>query len=493
MKYNSIKFVKQKRADVLSRALRRSFSGKKLLKLLFWRKRRRRHKAAIFIFNTYDFGGQKFKRRKLTRYARLVIEKQKLRAFYSVLTERQIKSYLKKASKLYPTNMSGRSLIFDVFFSLLEARLDIAVFRLHFAKTILESRQLVSHKKIKVNGRIVNKGGYLLSPGDIVEITGPEQKRVLKDLFERVAASDSGMRRFRVGHLLRKIFRKWYGLRISFKGGLLNFFDASFDAKRSKVNSIRFDTQVTMPGNRPGAHFLQRISYDSVVQFKSDKTRLLNSNLIIQAPEQEMNDIGLYDWRVVPLYLDRDLFFFFEHLNFKETARWFLGVSLRWICGRNKFRAGWYWSRRFKRRGKFRRRRFYKFKHLLELSFMHKLSEIGTSKGVPFALENMYKFDGTRRRASTVKPWHYKRYKRTYRRSLSKESFRLLQKMFFGHRRSRFGYTSFPVLFPVPRMYEVDYSTGAGVYVGSYSYENVPFTAHLKPYLFYQFYLKSGF
>lgn len=89
-------------------------------------------------------------------------EKQKVRRIYGIL-ERQFKTYFKKATRL--KGSTGENLL-----KLLERRLDNVVYRMGFGSTRAEARQLVSHRCILVNGKVVNIPSYLLLPGDIVSV-----------------------------------------------------------------------------------------------------------------------------------------------------------------------------------------------------------------------------------------------------------------------------------------------------------------------------------
>jgi len=89
-------------------------------------------------------------------------EKQKVRRIYGIL-ERQFENYFKKATRL--KGSTGDNLL-----KLLERRLDNVVYRMGFGSTRAESRQLVSHRCILVNGKIVNIPSYLCSPGDVVSV-----------------------------------------------------------------------------------------------------------------------------------------------------------------------------------------------------------------------------------------------------------------------------------------------------------------------------------
>ncbi len=89
-------------------------------------------------------------------------EKQKVRRIYGIL-ERQFENYFKKALRL--KGSTGENLL-----RLLERRLDNVVYRMGFGSTRAEARQLVTHRAILVNGKVVNIPSYLLSPGDVVSI-----------------------------------------------------------------------------------------------------------------------------------------------------------------------------------------------------------------------------------------------------------------------------------------------------------------------------------
>ncbi len=107
-------------------------------------------------------GGPGQRRPRLSDYGVQLREKQKLRRMYGVL-ERQFRNYYKKASKV--KGSTGENLL-----RMLEARLDNVVYRMGFASTRAEARQLVSHRGIVVNDRIVNIPSYQLKAGDKVAV-----------------------------------------------------------------------------------------------------------------------------------------------------------------------------------------------------------------------------------------------------------------------------------------------------------------------------------
>jgi small subunit ribosomal protein S4 len=103
------------------------------------------------------------RRSRLSDYAVQLREKQKVRRFYGVL-EKQFRNYYKKAEK--QKGATGENLL-----RLLETRLDNVVYRMGFGSTRAESRQLVSHKSITVNGETVNIPSYQVQPEDVIGVT----------------------------------------------------------------------------------------------------------------------------------------------------------------------------------------------------------------------------------------------------------------------------------------------------------------------------------
>jgi len=110
------------------------------------------------------------KRTRLTDFGIQLRAKQKLRRIYGIL-ERQFRKYYKLAAS--KKGATGENLL-----QLLESRLDNVVYRLGFASTRAEARQLVSHKSIKVNGNITNIPSYLVSPGDEISIREKAKNQV---------------------------------------------------------------------------------------------------------------------------------------------------------------------------------------------------------------------------------------------------------------------------------------------------------------------------
>lgn len=115
--------------------------------------------------------------RKMSEYGLQLREKQKAKFIYGVL-EKPFLNYFKKADQM--SGMTGENLMV-----LLESRLDNVVFRLGFARTRREARQIVDHKQILVNGKQVNIPSYLVKAGDVIEIKeGKKSSQRYKDIVE---------------------------------------------------------------------------------------------------------------------------------------------------------------------------------------------------------------------------------------------------------------------------------------------------------------------
>lgn len=110
------------------------------------------------------------RRGRETEYGVQLREKQKVRRIYGIL-ERQFRNYFKKASRLKGSTA-------DNLLTLLESRLDNVIYRMGFGATRAEARQLVSHRGILVNGKIVNIPSYSLSPNDEITVRDRAKKQL---------------------------------------------------------------------------------------------------------------------------------------------------------------------------------------------------------------------------------------------------------------------------------------------------------------------------
>ena len=125
-------------------------------------------------------GGQM--RKKKSEYALQLAEKQKVKFVYGIL-EKQFRSYYEKASRM--PGKTGENLLI-----LVERRLDNVVYRLGFAMTRREARQLVNHGHCTVNGRKVNIPSFLVKAGDVIEVAEKSRASVK---FKRLTGEDAPM------------------------------------------------------------------------------------------------------------------------------------------------------------------------------------------------------------------------------------------------------------------------------------------------------------
>ena len=118
--------------------------------------------------------------RKMSEYGLQLREKQKAKFIYGVL-EKPFRNYYEKADKM--KGMTGENLM-----TMLESRLDNVVFRMGFARTRREARQVVGHKHILVNGKCINLPSYRVKAGDVVEVKESSKSiQRFKDIMEVTA------------------------------------------------------------------------------------------------------------------------------------------------------------------------------------------------------------------------------------------------------------------------------------------------------------------
>ena len=125
--------------------------------------------------------GNNRRRGKKSEYAIQLMEKQKAKYIYGIL-ERQFRNLFKKASR-------SKGVTGEVLLQLCESRLDNIIYRMGISKTRAGARQLVSHRHIKVNSRIVNIPSFLLKAGDLVGVR--EKSKSLNIIIENNQKNDS--------------------------------------------------------------------------------------------------------------------------------------------------------------------------------------------------------------------------------------------------------------------------------------------------------------
>ena len=117
---------------------------------------------------------------KMSEYGLQLREKQKAKFIYGVL-EKPFRNYYKKASRM--KGLAGENLM-----TMLESRLDNVLFRAGFGRTRMETRQIVDHKHVLVNGECVNIPSYLIKAGDVVSIKeDAKSSQRYKDVLEVTA------------------------------------------------------------------------------------------------------------------------------------------------------------------------------------------------------------------------------------------------------------------------------------------------------------------
>ncbi len=115
--------------------------------------------------------------KKVSEYGLQLREKQKAKFIYGIL-EKPFRNYYEKADRM--KGMTGENLM-----AMLESRLDNVVFRMGFARTRREARQIVGHKHILVNGKKVNIPSYLIKAGDVIEVKeSAKSMQRYKDIVE---------------------------------------------------------------------------------------------------------------------------------------------------------------------------------------------------------------------------------------------------------------------------------------------------------------------
>ena len=119
--------------------------------------------------------------KKISEYGLQLREKQKAK-FISGVLEKPFRNYYEKADRM--KGMTGENLMI-----MLETRLDNVIFRLGFARTRQEARQIVDHKHVMVNGKQVNIPSYLVKAGDSIEI---KEKCKSSDRYKAIAEATAG-------------------------------------------------------------------------------------------------------------------------------------------------------------------------------------------------------------------------------------------------------------------------------------------------------------
>jgi small subunit ribosomal protein S4 len=129
----------------------------------------------------YGPGQHGQRRRKPTEYGIQLQAKQKLKGYYGNITERQFRRAYEEANRR--RGDTGQNLV-----ELLERRLDAVVYRMKFAPTVFAARQLVNHGHVRVNGKKVNIGSYLVKDNDTIELK--QKSREMGMVLEATASGE---------------------------------------------------------------------------------------------------------------------------------------------------------------------------------------------------------------------------------------------------------------------------------------------------------------
>ena len=136
------------------------------------------------IFLGYDKKSNRTSARagkKMSEYGLQLREKQKAKFIYGVL-EKPFRNYYEKADRM--KGMTGENLM-----TMLESRLDNVIFRMGFARTRKEARQVVDHKHVLVNGKCINIPSYLIKAGDVISLSDKAKElQRYKDVLEVTGA-----------------------------------------------------------------------------------------------------------------------------------------------------------------------------------------------------------------------------------------------------------------------------------------------------------------
>ena len=149
--------------------------------------------------------------KKVSEYGLQMREKQKAKFIYGVL-EKPFRNYYEKADRM--KGLTGENLM-----TMLESRLDNVVFRMNFARTRREARQIVGHKHVLVNGKCVNIPSYLVKAGDVIEIR--EKSKSLQRYKDIVEVTGG------------RLFPEW--------------IDADVEALKGTVKSLPTRAQIDVP------------------------------------------------------------------------------------------------------------------------------------------------------------------------------------------------------------------------------------------------------
>lgn len=175
-------------------SLRTNVQYRKRLRLLKFKKQKwqkfislltrynQRRKKKFFTYDLNKYVLSRFTSSFKRKYKIILENKKKVNIFYGFLPKIRLKkqkNILIKKKYLF-RNKFDRTLI---FIELFEKRLDVILYRSHFVRSIAEARQLILHKNVKINNKIVTKNSYFLKPGDLISIHPKLHNLILNNVY----------------------------------------------------------------------------------------------------------------------------------------------------------------------------------------------------------------------------------------------------------------------------------------------------------------------
>lgn len=141
-----------------------------------------RRKKKFFTYDLNKYTLPKFSTSFKRKYKIILQNKKKVSLFYGLLSKTQLKkqkNILFKKTHLFKNKFNRISIFIELF----EQRLDVIIYRSHFTTSITEARQLILHKNVKVNNKIVTKNSYILKSGDLISIDQKLHKLILDNVY----------------------------------------------------------------------------------------------------------------------------------------------------------------------------------------------------------------------------------------------------------------------------------------------------------------------
>lgn len=173
-KFKNLKINVQNRKKLLR------FEKQKWKSFLFYIKKMSKNKKRNCYYKFYDqniYKTVKYQNYFSRNYKQLILTKKIFNLFYGSLNKNYLKACIKYSTKL--SNKVQNKINFKLFFlNLIEKRLDVVLLRSNFVLSIRNARQIISHKQVYVNNKVVNSCSYLLTKGDTIKLASKIHKKV---------------------------------------------------------------------------------------------------------------------------------------------------------------------------------------------------------------------------------------------------------------------------------------------------------------------------